>query len=161
MVKIHGVTDINIEWMEQIPERFRHKNLRYLFLICTITFLAIAFWNGMLGFVLFAIPTFIVFLVMNANRSMDYEFHYYDEEFQIIQVKSKRRRKRVFYCNVDRIEYMVDRFDKDAKPHEFFDEDREDRVSTIFVNGDKGREAAAFEMDGRFRKILEVTGKIR
>ena len=161
MIKIHGVTDISIEWMEEIPERFRHKNLRYLFLICTITFLAIAFWNGMLGFVLFAIPTLIVFLVMNANRCMDYEFHYFDEEFQVVQVKRKLRRKKVFDCNIERIDYAVDRFDKEANPKEFFGEDREEKVSTLFVNGERGREAIAFEMDSRFHKILEVTGKIR
>lgn len=162
MIKVHGITDIIIEWIEEIPETRKHKNIRYLFLIITVTLLVIAFWYGMLGYVLIAIPFFIVFLVMNFRRDVDYEFRYCDGSFMISRVRNESRRKRVFTCEIDSVKYVSDRLDSEAKPKKFYNEDDEDeerKVSTLYLSG--GGPAVAFVMDSRFRKVLEVSGKIR
>lgn len=161
MVRIHGITDISIEWIEEVPETNKHKNFRYLFLVLMVTFLAIAFWEGMLGFVLFAIPMLIVFLILNMNRGVEYEFHYYDGQFDIVRIKNKKKRKKVLSTDLDHIEYMADRYAKESRPQPLYDEMREERVSTLFVNGERAREVYAFEADDRFKKIMEVTGKMR
>ena len=152
--------DSTFEWVASGRESEKHKRNRIYLIAAFIAFLAASIVTRGLVYIVLAMIFGVLTVRSKNSREIEYEYSYQMGEFQIFCISNASRRKKVFSCNMDQIQYARKGVDDHTSilPYYF----HKDTAWTLQVNNNRGQNGVVIEQpDPRFVELLEQARKVR
>lgn len=148
------------EWVASGRESRKHQKNRIYLVAAFIAFLAASIVTRGLIYIVLAIIFGVLTVRSRNSREIEYEYSYHMGEFQIFCISNATRRKKVFSCNLEQIQYAVKGLDDHTSTLQYYF--HRDKAWTLQVNNNRGQNGVQIEEpDPRFIEILEAERKVR